>query len=72
MLMSSCLMVPLNAISPHKDNPFQQEGSKSKPFKVVINLEYADKQYSGASEKFHYVMKKGLDSIRQNSIILTR
>ena len=45
MLIFSFLVNTSNATSPHKDNPFQQEGSKSKPFKVIINLEYKERQY---------------------------
>ena len=36
---------PINAATAETDNPFQQETSKSKPFKVVVNLEYTGKQY---------------------------
>ncbi len=36
---------PINAATAKADNPFQQETSKSKPFKVVVNLEYTEKQY---------------------------
>jgi hypothetical protein len=34
-----------NAATSDNDNPFQQEESKSKPFKIVVNLEYSEKQY---------------------------
>jgi len=52
-------MAPLNAASPHNDNPFQQEGSKSKPFKVVVNLEYTDKQYKEGVGKISEYYEEG-------------
>ncbi len=36
---------PINAAMAKSDNPFRQETSRSKPFKVVINLGYPEKQY---------------------------
>jgi hypothetical protein len=59
VLISSFLMAPLNAASPDKDNPFQQEGSKSKPFKVVVNLEYTDKQYKEGVGKISVYYEEG-------------
>ncbi len=50
VLMLGCLAILLlpNSIiaaTAKIDNPFQQEESKSKPFEVVVNLEYSEKQY---------------------------
>jgi hypothetical protein len=39
------LMNPINVATAKDPSPFQQEESKSKPFKVVVNLEYTEKQH---------------------------
>jgi hypothetical protein len=40
------LLNPMNTATSKSADPFQQqEESKSKPFKVVVNLEYAEKQF---------------------------
>jgi hypothetical protein len=40
------MLNPMNSATSKSADPFQQqEESKSKPFKVVVNLEYTEKQY---------------------------
>jgi hypothetical protein len=40
------LLNPMNSVMSKSGDPFQQqEESKSKPFKVVVNLDYTEKQY---------------------------
>ena len=40
------LLNPLSSVESKSGDPLQQqEESKSKPFKVVVNLEYTEKQY---------------------------
>jgi hypothetical protein len=40
------ILNPVNSALSKSDDPFhQQEESKSKPFKVVVNLEYSEKQF---------------------------
>jgi hypothetical protein len=40
------LLNPMNSVMSKSGDPFQQqEESKSKPFKVVVNLNYTEKQY---------------------------
>jgi hypothetical protein len=40
------LLNPLSSVESKSGDPFQQqEESKSKPFKVVVNLDYTEKQY---------------------------
>ena len=40
------LLNPMNTATSKGSDPFQQqEESKSKPFKVVVNLEYTEKQF---------------------------
>jgi hypothetical protein len=40
------LLNPMNSATSKSADPFQQqEESKSKPFKVVVNLEYTEKQF---------------------------
>ena len=42
MLLSN----PINSATSKSGDPFQQqEESKSKPFKVIVNLEYTEKQF---------------------------
>jgi hypothetical protein len=40
------ILNPMNTATSKRGDPFQQqEESKSKPFKVVVNLEYTEKQF---------------------------
>jgi hypothetical protein len=45
------LLNPMNSATSKSADPFQQEGPKSKPFKVVVNLEYMEKQYKAGVGK---------------------
>ncbi|MDQ5869380.1 MAG: hypothetical protein M3530_06585 [Thermoproteota archaeon] len=50
---------PINASAKIKDDPFKQDGSKSKPFKVVVNLEYTEKQYKKGVGKISVYYEEG-------------
>jgi len=39
------MLNPIKAATAEISDPFGQERPKSKPFKVVVNLEYTEKQY---------------------------
>jgi hypothetical protein len=52
------LLNPINTGMSNSD-PFLQEGSKSKPFKVVVNLEYTEKQYKEGVGKIEIEYEEG-------------
>jgi len=61
------LLNPMNSATSKSADPFQQqEESKSKPFKVVVNLEYTEKQYKEGVGKISYTMKIAMVSRKQN------
>ncbi len=57
------LLIQITALSfvdgaSNTNNPFQQE-AKSKPFKVVVNLEYTEKQYKKGVGKISVYYEEG-------------
>ena len=50
-------------------DPFGQERPKSKPFKIVVNLEYTEKQFR---EGVEYTTKIAMVSRKQKPMILMK
>jgi hypothetical protein len=55
------LLNPMNSATSKSADPFQQESAKSKPFKVVVNLEYTEKQYKEGVGKIEIEYEEGGD-----------
>ena len=64
------LLNPMNSATSKSADPFQQqEESKSKPFKIVVNLEYTEKQFR---EGVEYTTKIAMVSRKQKPMILMK
>ena len=66
------LMNPMNSAKSKSAHNPQQEESKSKPFKVVMNLEYTESSLRKVLERFQYTMKIAMNSRKQKPMILMK
>ena len=62
LVFSFMLMLnPIKAATAEISDPFGQDRAKSKPFKIVVNLEYTEKQYKEGVGKIEVEYEDGGD-----------